>query len=149
MGKFLGKRAEVLEQLAGVSLGRRVGREPWSSHPLLGAMTELEVRGSKPPWADSGLKLEDIGCMMAPETVPDMETLPRLLHLPFLGSTMRWALKQSLSPCHVPGPLSIQPPLVVPPAAIPGGNYFHHSQMTEKGGSWRCSDLLPLHYHEI
>lgn len=51
----------------------------------MGTMIELEVRGPKPPWADPGLKLGDIGCMVAPEAVPDLEILPRFLHLPFLG----------------------------------------------------------------
>lgn len=76
-----------------ISRGRGVGKEAWCSHPLLGTMIELAVRGSKPSWADPGLKLGDISCMVAPEAV-----LPRFLHLPFLGFHCELGTEAELQP---------------------------------------------------
>lgn len=69
------------EQLAGG--GYREGT--LCAYPLMGTMIEVEVRGSKPPWVDPGLKLGGHWLHGAPEAVPDLEILPRFLHLPFLG----------------------------------------------------------------
>lgn len=52
--------------------------------PAPGTMIELEVRGSQLPWADSGLKLGDTDCLVSSEVVPDLETLPRFFHLPWV-----------------------------------------------------------------
>lgn len=52
--------------------------------PAPGTKIELEVRGSQLPWADSGLKLEDTRCLVAPEVVPGLETLPRIFRLPWV-----------------------------------------------------------------
>lgn len=78
--------------------------------------------------------------MVAPEAMPDLETLPRFLHLPFLGFYYRLGTEAELQPFPCgSAPEHSQPPLIVPSAAIPGGDYSHHSRGQKKWGSWRCS----------
>lgn len=101
------------------------------------AMIELQVRGSQPPWADPGLKLGETGCMAAREAVPGLETLPRFLYVPFLGLTFGPVTeKAELQPFPRASATSIHSYLLQrPKAAIPGGNYSHHSPMTGERGA--------------
>lgn len=117
-----------------------------------GAMIELQVRGSQPPWADLGLKLGDTGCMAAREAVPGLETLPRFLYGPFLGLHFGPGTEEAeLQPFPRASTTEhSQPPLVVPQSSHSRWKLFSSlPDDRRKGGSWRCSHLLLLHCLEI
>lgn len=150
MAKFLGKGAEGLEQLAGIPLGGGVQRGNQVFIAPVGTGLELEVRGSKPPSADLGLKPETLGAWCSQRQYQSLETLPRFFHLPFLGSYTGLGTEAEPQPFpHASTTEHSQPPLTVPQKPFQVETILITPRRKKKGGSWRCSDLLPLHCREI
>lgn len=115
-----------------------------------GTVLELEVRGSKPPSAALGLKLETLAAWCPQRQCQAWKHSPDSFIHRFLGPTLGWALGQSRSSSRMPALLSIHSHLLESPQKpFQVETILITPRRKKKGGSWRCSDVLPLHCREI